>query len=116
MSISASFKRAIETVRRWRRHRSAVNNLLGLDDRMLADLGLHRCEIRSAVIEAHNADAPRERRHSYATDAPRIGAENGLASRPELRVQSALHHETKRAPATTGLRDGAWQAASTRSS
>ena len=116
MSLFASFSRAIEKLRRWRRHRSAVNNLLGLDDKMLADLGLHRCEIHSAVIEANDADAPRERRRGRAADASPAVLDNGLATARPMRVQSALTRETKRAPAEAGRRDGAWLAASTRSS
>jgi uncharacterized protein YjiS (DUF1127 family) len=40
------------TIGRHRRRAKAIGDLQQLDDKMLADIGLHRSEIRSAVLEA----------------------------------------------------------------
>lgn len=64
------------------RHRNAVNELMRLDDRMLADIGLHRCEIMSAVIEADDVRLPRERRHARGPEAPRQASWQGGTVRP----------------------------------
>jgi uncharacterized protein YjiS (DUF1127 family) len=37
---------------RWHDRRKAIGALAGLDDRMLRDIGLARCEIEAAVLEA----------------------------------------------------------------
>ena len=47
---------------RWRRRERAIAELARLDDATLADMGLHRGEIRSAVIEAQRPGWPAERR------------------------------------------------------
>ena len=47
---------------RWRRREQAVAELARLDDRTLADIGLHRSEIRSAVIDIDEPNRPHERR------------------------------------------------------
>jgi uncharacterized protein YjiS (DUF1127 family) len=47
---------------RWRRREQAVAELARLDDLTLADIGLHRSEIRSAVIDADEPNRLRERR------------------------------------------------------
>ena len=68
MAIFELFLGALEAMRRQRQRRIAVDSLLGLDDRMLADLGLHRCEVLSAVLEADGHTIPRERRLGVADD------------------------------------------------
>jgi len=50
--------------RRWRERERAVAELASLDDTMLADLGFHRSEIRSAVIDAEGPGGPRLRRRA----------------------------------------------------
>jgi uncharacterized protein YjiS (DUF1127 family) len=65
------FRRIAAALRRWRAHETAVTELMRLNDKMLADIGLHRSEIRSAVLEASETYVPRERRHRRMVQSPR---------------------------------------------
>jgi uncharacterized protein YjiS (DUF1127 family) len=65
-AVERSSAAALGRMRRW----NAANELMRLDDRLLADIGLRRCEILSAVTEAGDVTVPRERRFSRAVDAP----------------------------------------------
>jgi uncharacterized protein YjiS (DUF1127 family) len=69
-SVALGVKRAAIAAWRRRRHKAAVKELMRLDDKTLADIGLHRCEILSAVIEADDVYVPRERRHARTSDRP----------------------------------------------
>lgn len=48
-SIFNGVKAAFETFKAYRVRRAAMVELISLDDRMLADLGLSRCDVRAAV-------------------------------------------------------------------
>jgi uncharacterized protein YjiS (DUF1127 family) len=74
--------RALAEARRRRLREKAINALMRLDDRTLADIGMHRSEIRSAVIEASDVYVPRERRHSRVPAAPRQASWQGAPVRP----------------------------------
>ena len=52
----------VRAIRRWRRREQAIAELARLDDKTLADIGLHRSEIRSAVIDEDEPNRPSERR------------------------------------------------------
>jgi uncharacterized protein YjiS (DUF1127 family) len=85
--IAFAVERVAAGALRQMRHKNAVNELMRLDDRMLADIGLHRCEILSAVIEADDVHLPRERRHSRAPEAPRQASWQGGTVRPLKAVE-----------------------------
>ena len=70
-TIAFAVERVAAGAFRQMRHRNAVNELMRLDDRMLADIGLRRCEILSAVIEANDIYVPRQRRFGRANESPR---------------------------------------------
>lgn len=62
--LAAAFAWVLGAVARWRRRERAIEELMSLDDKTLADIGLHRTEIRSAVKDAAAPEAIRERRRS----------------------------------------------------
>jgi uncharacterized protein YjiS (DUF1127 family) len=66
LSASAAFLssliRVVLAIDRHRRRAFLIGELARLDDKTLADIGLHRSEIRSAVIAAEDRDGPCERR------------------------------------------------------
>jgi uncharacterized protein YjiS (DUF1127 family) len=68
--VALRFRRIAGAIRRWRAHEAAVTELARLDDKTLADIGLHRSEIRSAVLEASETYVPRERRHRRMVERP----------------------------------------------
>ncbi len=49
MSLVHLFLAARESFADWRRKRRAYSELMALDDRMLADIGIHRSEIMRVV-------------------------------------------------------------------
>ncbi len=59
MSLINLFVSARSALARWRRQRLAYDELMSLDDRSLADIGIHRSQI-PALVEA--AEAPARRR------------------------------------------------------
>ena len=69
-AIAFAVERVAAGALRRMRHRNAANELMRLDDRTLADIGLRRGEILSAIIEANDVNAPRERRFSRAPELP----------------------------------------------
>lgn len=56
VSLFAAARRALA---QWRRRERAYTELMALDDRSLADIGLHRSQI-PAIVEGYHA--PREKR------------------------------------------------------
>ena len=55
-------RRFVAAIRRRRRAARYIAELQALDDQTLADIGLHRSEIRSAVLEAERNGAAERRR------------------------------------------------------
>jgi uncharacterized protein YjiS (DUF1127 family) len=58
------FARLVRAVLRWRRRQREIAELARLDDATLADIGLHRSEIRSVVLDGDAPGRPRERRRT----------------------------------------------------
>ena len=62
MSLMNLFVAARTAIARWRQRQRAYGELMALDDRSLADIGIRREEIRAIVdgfhAEAHRARAP----------------------------------------------------------
>ena len=54
----AELSRRLTMIGKWRRHRRDLNALYRLNDRMLADLGLTRGGIESAVLHGRKALPP----------------------------------------------------------
>ena len=52
LAVAAAFAACRRFVARWRVN-SEYRRLLDLDDRLLADLGMDRSEVRAAMSEAH---------------------------------------------------------------
>ena len=62
VSLLRSPLKAIRALQRRRRRAAAIAELMQLDDKTLADMGLHRSEIRAAVLEAEHNGGLRRRR------------------------------------------------------
>ena len=60
--LLALLVKTIRALERRRRRAAAIAELMQLDDKTLADIGLHRSEIRSAVLYAEQTGAPDRRR------------------------------------------------------
>jgi uncharacterized protein YjiS (DUF1127 family) len=54
----------------WRRRQQAYAELMALDDRSLADIGIHRSEI-PAIVEGHRAPREKRERESLPAFTPR---------------------------------------------
>jgi uncharacterized protein YjiS (DUF1127 family) len=61
-AVLSSLFRIVRAIDRRRRRALLIGELMRLDDKTLADIGLHRSEIRSAVVAAEERDGPCERR------------------------------------------------------
>ena len=57
MSILNLFLSAGQAVAEWRRRERAYRELIALDDRSLADIGIHRSQIRALVEGGDDATA-----------------------------------------------------------
>jgi uncharacterized protein YjiS (DUF1127 family) len=62
--LAAPLRGLARAYKRWRERERAIAELARLDDVTLADIGLHRSEIRSAVIDADTPGGPQSRRRS----------------------------------------------------
>jgi uncharacterized protein YjiS (DUF1127 family) len=62
--LAAPLLRLARAYTRWRERQRAIAELARLDDVTLADIGLHRSEIRSAVIDADTPCGAHLRRRS----------------------------------------------------
>ena len=62
--LAAAARRAIDAAWRWRLIHRNVKELSGLDDQLLADIGLHRSEI-IASVHRRVAEIERAGRYSY---------------------------------------------------
>jgi uncharacterized protein YjiS (DUF1127 family) len=65
MSLINLFVAAREAFARWRQRQRAYGELMSLDDRSLADIGIRRSEITSVVWGQHELA-----RHDQAPEAP----------------------------------------------
>jgi uncharacterized protein YjiS (DUF1127 family) len=78
MFIVNLFIAASEAVADWRRRQRAYADLMALDDRSLADIGVHRSQIRALVEggRVHSADAARfkEEASYWSAQARLIGS------------------------------------------
>ncbi len=54
--VLSRLRRAAERYGEWRRHEAAIGQLRGLSDSALKDIGLHRSQIRSAVLGLNQED------------------------------------------------------------
>ncbi len=77
MSLINLFVAARSAIARWRQRQRAFGELMALDDRSLADIGIRREEIR-AVVEGYHDDASRAATPAYAPAASHRHA--GLAA------------------------------------
>src|SRR5271170_1789739 len=55
MSLINLFVAARSAIARWRQRQRAYGELMALDDRSLADIGIHRSQIPAIVEEYYNA-------------------------------------------------------------
>jgi uncharacterized protein YjiS (DUF1127 family) len=78
MSILNLFLSAGRAVAEWRRRERTYRELMALDDRSLADIGIHRTQIR-ALIEGGGRDAEADSAPSFWATQVRAC---GLASDP----------------------------------
>jgi uncharacterized protein YjiS (DUF1127 family) len=63
-SLTKPLRGLAHRYRRWRARERDIAELARLDDVTLADIGLHRSEIRSAVVDAATPGGPTRRRRS----------------------------------------------------
>jgi len=92
--VALRFQHIAAAIRRWRAHDAAVTELMRLDDRTLADIGLHRSEIRSALLDATETHVARQRRHSRVLETSRPaqtrdGAQAGWQGAPVRPLDAA---------------------------
>jgi len=83
--VGETLRPAADRFRRWNSERQAVAELRGLSNRTLADMGLHRSQIRAAVRALQDEAAP-----TPAVDlieVPAIRAENLVPFPPVRRTQ-----------------------------
>jgi len=77
MSLINLFVAARSTIANWRQKRRAYDELTALDDRSLADIGLHRSQIPAVVEGLHAATrrATRPAELPAALGAPVLGGQ-----------------------------------------
>ena len=68
--IAAGLRAALRWYRKRRAARATIGELRALNDRMLADIGLHRSEIRSVVTEVYQGTTAERRRSRGSQSAP----------------------------------------------
>jgi uncharacterized protein YjiS (DUF1127 family) len=78
MSVLNLFLWAGRALAEWQRRQRAYADLTALDDRSLADIGIHRSQIR-ALIESGGRDAEAEPAPSFWSAQARV---SGLCSDP----------------------------------
>ena len=87
MSLINMFLSAKAAIANWRDRRRAYDELMALDDRSLADIGLHRSQIPALVEGAFEARRPqRDARHAElpaALGAPVLGPSLGRRLLPK---------------------------------
>jgi uncharacterized protein YjiS (DUF1127 family) len=78
MSLINLFVAARSAIARWRQRQRAYGELMALDDRALADIGVRREQIRA--IDGYHAAAHRTAARDAASDAALDHREAGLAA------------------------------------
>jgi uncharacterized protein YjiS (DUF1127 family) len=78
MSILNLLLSAGRAVAEWRRHERAYRELMALDDRSLADIGIRRSQIR-ALVEGSGRDAAAEPAANFWAAQARL---SGLVAHP----------------------------------
>ena len=79
MSLINLFVAARTAIARWRQRQRAYGELMALDDRALADIGVRREQIR-AIVDGYHAAAHRTAARDAASDAALGHREAGLAA------------------------------------
>jgi uncharacterized protein YjiS (DUF1127 family) len=79
MSLINLFVAARSAIARWRQRQRAYGELMALDDRALADIGVRRVQIR-AIVDGYHAAAHRTAARDAASDAALDHREAGLAA------------------------------------
>ena len=79
MSLINLFVAARTAIARWRQRQRAYGELMALDDRALADIGVRREQIR-AIVDGYHAAAYCTAARDAASDAALGHRETGLAA------------------------------------
>ena len=79
MSLINLFVAARTAIARWRQRQRAYGELMALDDRALADIGVRREQIR-AIVDGYHAAARHAAAREAASDAGLGHSEAGLAA------------------------------------
>jgi uncharacterized protein YjiS (DUF1127 family) len=79
MSLINLFVAARSAIARWRQRQRAYGELMALDDRALADIGIRREQIR-AIVDGYHAAARRTVARDTASDVALSDRQAGLAA------------------------------------
>jgi uncharacterized protein YjiS (DUF1127 family) len=79
MSLINLFVAARSAIARWRQRQRAYGELMALDDRALADIGIRREQIR-AIVDGYHEAARRTAAQDTASDAALGHRQTGLAA------------------------------------
>lgn len=82
-TLAAAFKRAVSAVVRWRQREAIRQELMGMDDHLLADIGVRRDEIASLFSERLRLHTPNPvRPWPLTANAPVASTTDETDSRP----------------------------------
>ena len=94
--IGEALRPAVDRFRRWNSERRAVAELRGLSNRTLADMGLHRSQIRAAVRALQDEGVPTPA--AELVEVPVTRLENLVPFRPAKRARRSHTRSTEAAP------------------